>query len=216
MTKLLWYNICLKISGTKYLKVMDLNYDFFSNSEGRIPKKGRILIAEPFLQDVYFKRSIVLLTEHNEEGSVGFVLNKPVDMKVNDVINDFPKIDIDLSIGGPVATNTLHYIHTMGDLVPNSMKVLDNIYWGGDFDFIKELLVNKAVSKDQIKFFLGYSGWKANQLESELTERSWLVVDMPSNTIMRGSIDNIWKETLSTMGERYKIWINSPESPSLN
>lgn len=197
-------------------KKMNLEYDFFSNSDKRHPRKGRILIAEPFLQDVYFKRSIVLLTEHNEEGSVGFVLNKPVDMKVNDVINDFPKIDIDLSIGGPVATNTLHYIHTMGDLVPNSIKVIDNIYWGGDFDFIKELIENKAIDKSQIKFFLGYSGWKAKQLENELKERSWLVVDMAPGTIMAGKLDNIWQDILSTLGEKYKIWINSPESPSLN
>ncbi|MBN1187441.1 MAG: YqgE/AlgH family protein [Bacteroidales bacterium] len=195
---------------------MDLNYDFFDNADRREPKKGRILIAEPFLQDVYFKRSIVLLTEHNEEGTVGFVLNKPVDMKVSDVINDFPKIDIDLSIGGPVATNTLHYIHTLGNIIPNSMKVVDNIYWGGDFEVIRELITKKAIKKDQIKFFLGYSGWKANQLENELKEQSWLVVDMKPQIIMTGDLDSIWKDALSNLGDKYKIWINSPESPSLN
>ena len=96
------------------------------------------------------------------------------------------------------------------------MKVVDNIYWGGDFEVIRELITSKAINKDQIKFFLGYSGWKANQLENELKEQSWLVIDMKPKKIMTGDLDSIWKDALANLGEKYKTWINSPESPSLN
>jgi len=71
----------------------ELDIDFFSIENNKLAKQGRILISEPFLSDTYFHRSVVFLTEHSEEGSVGFVLNKPVDLSVNDVLNDFPEIE---------------------------------------------------------------------------------------------------------------------------
>jgi putative transcriptional regulator len=179
------------------------------------PKKGRILIAEPFLKDTYFKRSIVLLTEHTDEGSVGFVLNKPLDVKVNEVMTDFPTISNTVSVGGPVSTNTVHYIHTLGDAIPNSVHVFDSIYWGGDFTTIKELLSEGKISTNQIRFFLGYSGWQAGQLESELKQNSWVITEISSTAIMH-SHNNVWKNTLSQLGDKYKIWADFPENPGLN
>ena len=111
---------------------MSLNIDFFKIKNDKKASPGRVLISEPFLSDTYFKRSVVLLTEYSEEGAVGFVLNKPVDLRVHDVIHDFPEIEAGISIGGPVNTNTVHFIHTLGELVPESVHVIDNIYWGGD------------------------------------------------------------------------------------
>jgi putative transcriptional regulator len=145
---------------------MELNIDFFSIDNNKVAKQGRVLISEPFLNDTYFKRSVVLLTEHSEEGSIGFVLNKPVDLSVNDVLADFPEIDTEVSIGGPVNTNTIHYIHTLGDLIPNSVKVLDNLFWGGDFEVIKEMISEGRIKGSEIRFFLGYAGWSPKQLEN--------------------------------------------------
>jgi putative transcriptional regulator len=180
------------------------------------PQKGKVLIAEPFLNDIYFKRSIVFITEHNNEGSIGFVLNKPVNMKIEEIINDFPAFDGFISIGGPVNTNTIHYIHTMGDLIPNSVPVNGNIYWGGDFDTLKGMIKQGMVNKDQIKFFLGYSGWMPNQLDDELSQNSWLVTNIEPQVIMTHNMNNIWKEILNSLGSKYKMWINSPDNPSLN
>jgi putative transcriptional regulator len=195
---------------------MELDLDIFKIEYNKVaPKKGRILIAEPFLQDTYFKRSIVLLTEHSSDGSVGFVLNKPLDVKVNEVMADFPAIGTTVSIGGPVSTNTVHYIHTIGEQVPNAVHVIDNIYWGGDFAYIKDMIREGKLSANHIRFFMGYSGWHAGQLESELQQNSWFITEIKSSAIMNPH-DNIWKNTLSQLGEKYKIWSDFPENPGSN
>jgi putative transcriptional regulator len=180
------------------------------------PERGCILIAEPFLNDIYFKRSIIFLTEHNDEGSVGFVLNKPVTMQLNEIISDFPKFECDLSIGGPVGTNTVHFIHTLGNLIPNSVKVAENIYWGGDFDVLKQLISENVISNSQVRFFLGYSGWTKGQLDEELEQNSWLVSEIDAQMVMHHSMNSVWQDTLTQLGSKYRMWINSPENPSLN
>lgn len=196
---------------------MNSEMDYFKiETNDLAPEKGRILIAEPFLSDMYFKRSIVLITEHNHQGSVGFVLNKPVNIDISELIGDFPSFDCPFSIGGPVGTNTLHFIHTLGHLIPNSIHVYDNVWWGGDFEVLKDLIKNEVISSSQVRFFLGYSGWTANQLEEELIQNSWLVTEMDSNVLMRHNMNEIWKDMLLALGSKYKMWINSPENPSLN
>ena len=194
----------------------ELNIDFFSIENNKIARQGRVLISEPFLTDSYFHRSVVLLTEHSEEGSVGFVLNKPVDLNVNDILKDFPEINAGISIGGPVNTNTVHYTHTLGDVVPNSVKVTGNIYWGGDFEAIRQLISIGRINAAQIRFFLGYSGWSANQLENELSENAWVVSEIDAKSIMKGPDQRLWKDSLYRLGSKFRTWINFPENPSLN
>jgi len=196
---------------------MKSEIDYFKiETNNNSPKKGWVLVAEPFLNDVYFKRSIVFLTEHNSEGSIGFVLNKPVNFKVNEVITDFPPFECAVSIGGPVNTNTVHYIHTLGSLIPNSVHVCDNIYWGGDFETIKQFIRENTIDKTQVKFFLGYSGWMPNQLEDELVQNSWLVTNMDPKHIMANDMNNVWTDILQKLGGKYTMWANSPDNPSLN
>ena len=190
--------------------------DFFSIENNQVAKKGRILVSEPFLSDTYFRRSVVLLTEHSEEGSVGFVLNKPVELTVSSILKDFPEIDASVSIGGPVNTNTVHYIHTLGNLIPNSVRVMKNLYWGGDFDTIKDLITKGKIKKDSIRFFLGYAGWSPNQLANELSENAWVVTELDTGTIMKSSDLNLWQDTLKKLGDKYRIWVNFPENPGLN
>lgn len=195
---------------------MIINYNFFEADNKLPPAKGRILISEPFLQDNYFKRSIVLLTEHSDTGTVGFVLNKPLNIYINEIMSDFPECDIMVSLGGPVNTNTIHYIHTLGDIVPDSIKVKDNIYWGGDFNVIKKLIKSKNLNKDNIRFFLGYSGWYPGQLENELAENAWVVAEISSEEIMQPMNQNKWKSTLKKLGKKYRMWAEFPENPELN
>lgn len=195
---------------------MELDFNIFKIEYNKVePLRGRVLISEPFLQDTYFKRSLVLLTEYTSEGAVGFVLNKPLDVTINEVIEDFPEFNASVAIGGPVSTNTIHYLHTLGDIIPNSELVFGNIYWGGDFDVIKSLIATRRIHPAQIRFFLGYSGWQAGQLENELKHNSWLVTEVKPKEIMNYS-SNIWKDTMETLGEKYKIWSNFPENPGFN
>ena len=195
---------------------MVLDYNFFEPDHTLEPAKGKVLISEPFLMDNYFKRSIVLLTEHNAEGSIGFVLNKPVDLRINEVIENFPAIDADVALGGPVSTNTLHYLHTLGDIIPNSIPVLGNIYWGGDFEVVERLISSNNLSRGQIRFFLGYSGWSPNQLEDELNENAWVVGELPADEIMSPMNKHFWTRTLRKMGQKYEMWSNFPENPEMN
>jgi putative transcriptional regulator len=195
---------------------MELNIDFFKIKNESSTQKGSILISEPFLSDNYFKRSIVLITEHTPEGSVGFVLNKQVDLKVQDVIQDFPDIDAGISIGGPVNTNTIHYIHTLGEIIPDSVKITKDIYWGGNFDVLKELVALGKIKKYDVRFFLGYAGWASKQLEDELSENAWLVSELSSEMIMKAESSNTWNQILGNMNNKYQVWANFPENPGLN
>ncbi|MBN2814557.1 MAG: YqgE/AlgH family protein [Bacteroidales bacterium] len=195
---------------------MQIHYDFFQTGNTLLPQKGRILISEPFLLDNYFKRSIVLITEHSEEGTVGFVLNKPVNMKVNEIMTDFPPVNAFVSLGGPVQTNTLHYIHTLGDIIPGSIKVIENIYWGGDFEVIRRLLESGSLNNENIRFFLGYSGWQSNQLEDELSNNAWVVADIAPEEIMTPMNRFFWNKALNKLGKKFQMWANFPENPQMN
>jgi putative transcriptional regulator len=195
---------------------MQINYDFFDVNNTLLPQKGRILISEPFLMDNYFKRSIVLITEYSGEGTVGFVLNKPINMKVHEILSDFPVINANVSLGGPVQTSSLHYVHTLGDIIPNSIKVVENIYWGGEFEVVKKLVESGNLNNENIRFFLGYSGWQSNQLEDELSENAWVVADISTEDIMRPMNKFYWNKTLNKMGKKYQMWANFPENPQMN
>ena len=194
----------------------ELNIDFFKIENTKVARQGRILVSEPFLNDTYFRRSVVLLTEHSEEGSVGFVLNKPVELTISEVLKDFPEIDASISIGGPVNTNTIHYIHTLGDIIPKSVKVLKNLYWGGEFEAIKALIIDGKITRNDIRFFLGYAGWSPKQLDNELSGNSWVITELDAETIMKSSDLKLWQDTLHKLGSKYKTWINFPENPGMN
>ncbi len=195
---------------------MYLDFDFLNIDHKNLkPAQGRILISEPMLTDTYFRRSVVFLTEHSDKGAVGFVLNKPIDMPIYEIMADFPNFESTVYVGGPVGKDTIHFIHTLGELVKNSVHVVDDIYWGGDFDCLKELIREGMVKSDQVKFFLGYSGWSPNQLEDEIEDNAWLVADMDSGIIMKAD-HNIWERTLKELGDKYQVWANFPDNPTMN
>jgi putative transcriptional regulator len=144
------------------------------------------------------------------------VLNKPIDLKIQDVIQNFPAFETSVSVGGPVNTNTVHYLHTLGDMIPESIHVKDDIFWGGDFESIKGIISAGKIQKHELRFFLGYSGWSAGQLEEELDNNAWLVADIQPNLVMRSDQSGFWNEVLKTMNNKYQVWANFPENPGLN
>lgn len=180
------------------------------------PQKGRLLIAEPsILNDRSFKRSIIFLTEHSTNSSVGFIMNRPLEYSLGDLI---PEIDCDFTIyqGGPVEQDNLYFIHKVPHLLPNSIEVSDGIYWGGDFSSLKTLLLKNKINPNDIRFFLGYSGWGANQLEDELSTNSWFVSENDYDNILSKEDDTLWKNKLLQKGGKYKIWANAPSDVQLN
>jgi putative transcriptional regulator len=181
------------------------------------PRKGVLLVAEPsIIGDISFNRSIVLLAEYNENGSVGFILNKPLEFKVKDFI---PEVNSNLRVynGGPVEQDNLYFIHRIPEIIPNSIEIANGIYWGGDFSAILGLLQEDKLKEDQIRFFLGYSGWANEQLEQELEVKSWVVIPNEyENDIIGKSNQGFWKEKMIEFGGDYVIWSNAPENPSFN
>lgn len=195
---------------------MNLNLDIFKIKTNNIsPQKGKILIAEPFLPGSYFNRAIILLVEHNNEGSVGFILNKPVDFPVKEFYNEFPKFNDQLFLGGPVEIESVYYIHKLGKYIPGSIHIKDDLFWGGDFDHLKDLLNSGFADNNQVRFFLGYSGWGKSQLQEELDEDSWLVSDINSSVVMADT-NELWKDMVKKLGGKYTLWENYPENPSMN
>ncbi|MFN8241554.1 MAG: YqgE/AlgH family protein [Bacteroidales bacterium] len=197
------------------MKQQDLDL-FTIEPEDKIPGKGKILISEPFLPDTFFNRTIVFLTDHSPEGSVGFIINKRLELKVGDTMEGFDKWDDYLNMGGPVGPDTLHYIHTLGEHIPNSVHIDRNIFWGGDIDTIKLLVSLNRISANQIRFFLGYSGWSAGQLERELKENSWVIARMKPEVLMTSRTNDTWKKVLRSLNSKYRIWADFPESPEMN
>jgi putative transcriptional regulator len=196
---------------------MSENLDFFKIQHNSVlPKKGMALVAEPFLNDLYFKRSVVLLTEHDDQGTLGFVLNNPIEFHVNEILKDFPAINSLVSIGGPVRTDTVHYIHTLGHVIPDGVEIMEDVYWGGSLDAIKEGIKEGWIKDFQIRFFVGYSSWHLGQLTREIEDNSWLVTHIDRLDIMHGSDIQLWESILKKEEEKYKMWIRYPEDPAWN
>jgi putative transcriptional regulator len=194
----------------------ELNFDFFKVKYNRIaPSQGKILVAEPGLIDLNFKRSVILLVEHNENGAVGFVLNRILKYNLSDLMPDFPDFEAKISLGGPVSPKSIHFVHTLGDVVPDTTHVVDNIYWGGDFEYIKSLIIAKKISPVQILFFVGYSGWSKEQLQREINEGSWVVTQLNPIHIFAGT-EELWINTVRELGTNFKPWTLYPEDPSYN
>jgi len=151
-----------------------------------------------------FKRSVILLTDHSQkDGTVGFILNKPLNVKINDLVDDFPEIEASMYYGGPVAKETLHYIHDVGDILDESVKIHPGIYWGGDFEKLKFLIENELVKPHNIKFFLGYSGWSPGQLMDEMHYGSWITAHMDINYAFKTKHHKMWSNVMKNKGGNY-------------
>ena len=178
---------------------------------------GKILIAEPFMIDPNFKRSVALLCDHtNEEGTVGFILNKPLGLRINELIIDFPSFDTEVYFGGPVQTDSIHYIHNVGELLENSTKVIDGIWWGGDFEKLKFLIKAELVNPHNIRFFVGYSGWSPGQLEDEMGYGSWVLSEMFPNYLFKTKPSKLWQKVMANKGNTYSVIAQMPDAANQN
>ena len=167
--------------------------------------QGSLLLAEPFMLDVYFRRAAILICDKHEEGTLGFILNKPLDVKIQDILGDFPEFDSVAYYGGPVQTDSVHFLHSAGDLIDDSQYVSPGVYWGGDFEKVKALIKNGLLTPNQIRFYVGYTGWSKDQLDEELTENTWIVDEMDPNYLFVFKPEKLWQVILENKGNTHSI-----------
>ena len=180
------------------------------------PSKGILLVSEPFLSDPNFKRSVVLLAEHNAEGSIGFILNRPITFRLNEIVDDFLDFDAPVYLGGPVQQDSLHFIHRIPELAEQGDEIAPGVFWGGNFTRLKHMVLTGGINPDDIRFFIGYSGWGPNQLEQEMEQKAWIISHTRPGFAFTGNPKALWHDILTAMGGKYKAISNYPEDPSLN
>jgi putative transcriptional regulator len=180
------------------------------------PGPGVLLIADPFLKDPNFMRTVVFLCEHQDEGSFGFVLNRSYDYTLDELVNGLDDLSLPVFYGGPVQMDTIHFLHQYPEKIPGGYEISEGVYWGGDFDVAIQMIRKGEVNLQRIRFYIGYSGWGTGQLNDELKEKSWLTVKANRKIIFHKETEEIWKESLKLLGGDYEMMINFPIDPQLN
>lgn len=181
-----------------------------------LPARGRMLVSEPFLFDPNFNRTVILLCEHYEDGSVGFVLNRMLGMNTDEIVPGLLSYNFPVFYGGPVEQNTLHFIHRCGHLISKSQEITEGVWWGGDIDDVNDLLAKKLITPQEIKFFVGYSGWSAGQLIDEMEQKAWWVVGSEEQTIFTDDLEEMWRNVVKSMGSGFLHLANAPIDPQWN
>lgn len=194
-----------------------MNIEESQRLDAHIVQHG-LLIAEPYMEDPHFVRAVIAVCEHSRKGgTLGFILNKPLSMRLNDLMADFPDFDADVFYGGPVATDTLHYLHRLGDLLPGSVQLAPGLYWGGAFETLKTLAKTEVIAPSDIRFYLGYSGWGAGQLHEEMRESSWLLAHIHANYVFKSKPDEaLWTEVLHHEGNTKAVIASIPKELTWN
>ena len=179
--------------------------------------QGKLIVSTPsILGDFNFRRSVILLASHKTSGSIGFILNKKLNYKLNDIVEDI-NIKFPLFYGGPVEQDNLFYLHRLGNVIPDSIKINGSLSWKGEFKFETKLINENKLKVNDIRFFLGCSSWSNGQLEKELDEKSWEPFEIVSTEkVLKMKIQNMWKKCMISLGGKYRVWSNAPENPNFN
>ncbi|MCX8112599.1 MAG: YqgE/AlgH family protein [Bacteroidia bacterium] len=180
------------------------------------PAPGVLLIAEPFMPDPNFARTVVLLVEHGIQGSFGVVLNRPALVQVKEVTNFFGEIEYGLYMGGPVEKKLLHVLHSLPPLEAQSQKVTDNVYWTADMRGIRGVLAARRIPETHLRFYAGYAGWAPGQLDREIALHSWILAPARREYIFSNEPENLWRKVLTEMGGKYAFIATFPPDPRLN
>ncbi|MCB9046526.1 MAG: YqgE/AlgH family protein [Chitinophagales bacterium] len=176
---------------------------------------GKLLIAQPFLKDTTFARSVIFLCEHSAEGALGFILNHPMNVNIGDLLPDIYAPDLFVNQGGPVQLDTLHVLHRIpGDI--GGTEVNKGVYWGASFDMLQTMFTSPSYPESDIRLFVGYAGWSPGQLENEMEEGSWLVADTSADIMFDTEPEKIWQRAIYSLGKDYRYLANMPADPGLN
>lgn len=180
------------------------------------PAAGVLLIAEPFLKDPNFLRTVVFLCEHNTEGSFGYVLNRQYQNTLDKYLPGFDEHKLPVYYGGPVQQDSIHFLHQYPNEIPGGQEVMKGVFWGGNFDALTDVIKSSTFNPNKVRLFIGYSGWEAGQLQEEINEKTWLTVKAINKIIFQNDYEAIWKDSLKLLGSDYEMMANYPTDPQLN
>lgn len=180
------------------------------------PVIGDVLISEPFMNDFYFRRSVILLIDHNEEGSLGVIFNKRLTIPFNEIVQGFPEFNADVYLGGPVETDRIFFIHTVGEMIPDSHLISNGLYWSGNINVLKSMIKMDLIKPHEVRFYVGYAGWDGGQLRNELKANTWVVGRFTSKQLLRTMPGKMWSDFVKQIGKRYTLWDKFPVNPSEN
>ena len=215
----------LKIKDAKLVIIPNLSYfcpmistkQFQIHTNSYDPEPGNVLIAEPLLNDFHFGRAVILLIDHDEtEGSFGIILNKKLDANVCDIVDEFPDFEAPVYLGGPVGDTQLFFIHTLGEMIPDACQISEGLYWGGDSETLQKLIATGIANESNTRFFLGYAGWDAGQLVTELVRNSWLVSKIDAEQVFETPTEMMWQTLVDNMGDEYAMWKRFPKDCESN
>lgn len=179
------------------------------------PESGKLLIAEPFLKDGNFTRTVIFLCEHSDEGTLGFILNQETDLLLGDILVELSASKEPIYQGGPVQNDALHMLHQIPQKL-DGKQIANQIYWGGSFDSLQETILMHDYEPESIKLFLGYAGWAAGQLDAEMAEGTWLVADANEEIVFHTAVNEIWRKAIQLLGDDYRYLAQLPIDPQLN
>ena len=174
---------------------------------------GTILISKPFMEDKRFEKTVILISEHNENGTIGFILNKKQSIDIRDISTLLRDEKIMINQGGPVDKDSLFFVHKHPDLINNCIKIKDGYFWGGDIDDVIHGINRNEIKGNEILFFIGYSGWKKNQLKEEVEEGSWIIYNTHLELLEK--VIN-WSALLIKINKEFEVWTTAPSDFHLN
>jgi putative transcriptional regulator len=194
------------------MKKLDLS---FHNKQKAV--QGCVLLSDPFTQDPYFSRSAILLCRHNKKETFGFVLTNYIEIDLHKLDENMPEIITKISFGGPVEKDNLFYIHTFGKEIEGAEKIMDTLYFGGDYEMLFELIKADPKRINEVRFFIGYAGWDFEQLNNEMKDHSWIAVtNISEKEILSTSSDHFWKDCMTKQGSKFEMISNFPLNPNEN
>ena len=194
---------------------MEFPEDFKNKQYG----KGSLLIANPVLPDPNFSRTVILLCNHNDQGSFGLVINRSTQLKAPDLFSDIDILrsyNAKIYMGGPVSQSMVFYLYRSAKDVIDLDKICSGVYLGSNLETLELLYLDIKNPEENIRFYLGYSGWSGGQLDGEMEQNSWLIQNANEKLVFLDSEELIWLKAVNSLGEKYQYLTKAPVNPQWN
>ena len=184
-------------------------------------RAGDLLVAEPFLNETWFNRGVISIIDHSDdEGTTGVVLNAPITIPLQEVLDGITREDpVTVYCGGPLSHDRIYFVHTLGpEIIPNARQYASGLWIGGDFEAATDYINEGYPTDGLIRFFIGYSGWTPGQLSDEINEGTWAVLSQTDKMLplLSGKGDRYWHRAVKALGQHYRPWQIIPQDLSAN